>query len=297
MTGIGVCHCFEGYVGDGCNACGAGFTASNDRSGRLSLCVFLAGVLSTCNNGVRDGLELGIDCGGVCLACNGTATNNLPGAGTSRQGMFLVAVVSTSVVGALVIAVVAGVVLTARRRAAARSKPPTGNSRSPNQAGGKARSLQQCAVYPVAVDQPSHRAVTGGTTADRVSAIALAGRSRTSGAIGSSRGNGESCVAGGTAGGRGYESRGTSSPLSGPLAGAIGASARVAAVSGGFGTPRSNHRDDHRDTPTPTSRMSKDAHELPASRVVPWSAMSARVVKVQPAGANSGLNGSQSPIL
>lgn len=62
----GRCSCFAGYTGPACDACAYTYT-------RLSTdgpCVLLPGSLASCANGVRDGNELGIDCGGPnCHIC------------------------------------------------------------------------------------------------------------------------------------------------------------------------------------------------------------------------------------
>lgn len=63
----GDCACVAGRVGPACGACAANYTLVNDA------CVFLPGSLTaSCYNGVMDGMETGVDCGGsVCPACKG----------------------------------------------------------------------------------------------------------------------------------------------------------------------------------------------------------------------------------
>ena len=63
----GTCRCFAGYQGDDCGTCA-------DRYVRVGgLCVFLPGAMVTCSDGVRNGNEEGVDCGGPnCEACRGT---------------------------------------------------------------------------------------------------------------------------------------------------------------------------------------------------------------------------------
>ena len=79
LAGTGTCACFAGYAGDACDRCTSNYIAMSTSSGRLLFCVFLAGSASSCYNGVRDGVEMGVDCGGVCPACVGDA------AGSSTQ--------------------------------------------------------------------------------------------------------------------------------------------------------------------------------------------------------------------
>ena len=63
LTASGSCSCFSGYVGDACDACAAGYLPLG-----TDTCVFPPGALSNCSDGVQNGNELGVDCGGRCVA-------------------------------------------------------------------------------------------------------------------------------------------------------------------------------------------------------------------------------------
>jgi hypothetical protein len=58
----GYCSCHTGYAGSSCSACAANF-ARVGRSATAS-CVFLPGAMATCSDGIRNGNEEGVDCGG-----------------------------------------------------------------------------------------------------------------------------------------------------------------------------------------------------------------------------------------
>lgn len=59
--------CFAGYAGSACDTCAYMYT----RLVPGGPCVFLPGSLASCSNGVRDGNELGVDCGGPnCASCH-----------------------------------------------------------------------------------------------------------------------------------------------------------------------------------------------------------------------------------
>lgn len=61
----GYCSCYKGYSGASCSVCSPSH-ASITRSDAVS-CVFLPGAMTSCNDGVRNGNEEGVDCGGpVC---------------------------------------------------------------------------------------------------------------------------------------------------------------------------------------------------------------------------------------
>ncbi len=65
----GTCVCFEGYRGTDCSACADSYAVGDGGA-----CVFLAGSLSSCDDGLRNGNEVGVDCGGPhCGACAGGA--------------------------------------------------------------------------------------------------------------------------------------------------------------------------------------------------------------------------------
>ena len=115
LTGAGVCHCFDGYGGDACGVCTSQYTAVTDTTGRVVRCVLLAGSYSTCFNGVRDGLEQGVDCGGVCPACAGTASLS-QSAGTTVSSPTVALAVSVTVAVAVGGAAVVALVVLRRRR-------------------------------------------------------------------------------------------------------------------------------------------------------------------------------------
>ena len=118
LTGAGVCRCFQGYLGDDCGSCDPRYLAIGSGGVHAQSCVFLAGIVSTCGNGVRDGTEMGIDCGGVCPVCAVGAVATSAPVDTSKGTTLLEQVVSGTVVpvAGIVIAVVIGVVFMVRRR-------------------------------------------------------------------------------------------------------------------------------------------------------------------------------------
>ena len=68
--GASSCSCFRGYSDNNCGSCGLGYVRVT-QSGTTS-CVFLPGALTTCDDGVRNGNEVGVDCGGPnCGPCAG----------------------------------------------------------------------------------------------------------------------------------------------------------------------------------------------------------------------------------
>ena len=157
LSGIGKCLCFEGYAGDECDACEAQYTARRGSAGH-TLCVFLPGG-GSCRNGVRDGHELGVDCGGVCSPCNGNDTMSLsdsPGVGGSSpgheaSGTFVLIASVCGVIGAVVIA--AALVLVRRRRARRlerQTQPTRRGSRGHDVSSRKRHSGagSSCPVYP-----------------------------------------------------------------------------------------------------------------------------------------------------
>lgn len=65
--GSGKCVCFTGYTGSACGDCDA---AGYIRLVRGGPCIFIPGAIATCTDGVKDGNELGVDCGGPnCGPC------------------------------------------------------------------------------------------------------------------------------------------------------------------------------------------------------------------------------------
>ena len=67
------CTCYQGYSGNNCGSCAVGYM----RTRANGPCVFLAGALSSCKDGVKNGNELGVDCGGPnCPACRNPVTSS-----------------------------------------------------------------------------------------------------------------------------------------------------------------------------------------------------------------------------
>ena len=69
----GYCGCYSGYTGASCGRCASGYLPLR------SYCVFLPGALAACSDGVRNGEEEGVDCGGpTCVQkCSDAAGNGL----------------------------------------------------------------------------------------------------------------------------------------------------------------------------------------------------------------------------
>ena len=172
LTGSGVCRCFEGYGGDACNCCSDQYTAvvASGGSGAVVRCVLLAGVLSTCVDGVLDGLEQGVDCGGVCPSCN--SSQLLASGGSSKALADLspagrAALVTTAVVGTLLAATLVAVEMRRRRHqtiVVIGTQP-------------RRQSIQTSAVCPVAVDSSvgtsngPRKSSSSATMGDRVAKI------------------------------------------------------------------------------------------------------------------------------
>lgn len=71
--GTGQCACYSGYTGTACNECEPRYIQLVHRGP----CIYMPGALATCTDGVKDGNELGVDCGGPnCKPC-GAAHNSL----------------------------------------------------------------------------------------------------------------------------------------------------------------------------------------------------------------------------
>lgn len=151
-SGAGVCHtttgdcvCSYGYTGAACEACSAGFVRVRDGGP----CIYLPGALASCSDHLKNGNELGVDCGGPnCPAC---ATQQLP----------VVIVVMGVVSGLAVVGTV--VVLFARRagwlRTGGAEKASTGSAlKRDSRSGGNRRMVQ---VMP-AQESPKPRRGRGG---------------------------------------------------------------------------------------------------------------------------------------
>lgn len=88
--GSAQCVCFAGYAGPACSDC--------DASGYLRVvsggpCVFIPGTLGTCSDGVKNGNEVGVDCGGPnCSPCPTRLPTYLRVAAYSTASVAVVAV-------------------------------------------------------------------------------------------------------------------------------------------------------------------------------------------------------------
>ena len=69
LGATGVCVCFAGHVGDACEHCGP----TSVRGGNLHTCSLLPGealAVATCTDGILNGFEDLVDCGGsACKSC------------------------------------------------------------------------------------------------------------------------------------------------------------------------------------------------------------------------------------
>ena len=94
----GECVCSVGYAGNSCDACKLGFIKLVSGGP----CVFIPGSATTCSDGVKNGNELGVDCGGAnCAPCPASSLRG-------RQLLkFLLTIVAPAVVGVSVLAVAA----------------------------------------------------------------------------------------------------------------------------------------------------------------------------------------------
>ena len=62
---LGKCACFTGYTGDNCDVCVEGF-----QPGAYGSCVYRPTTTASCTDGVKNGHEMGVDCGGPnCRPC------------------------------------------------------------------------------------------------------------------------------------------------------------------------------------------------------------------------------------
>jgi hypothetical protein len=77
------CECYTGYSGSACAQCAGGYLF------RGGWCVFPPGALSTgsCSDGVRNGDEDGVDCGGECAAACTVMNNHGAGGSVSVPGV------------------------------------------------------------------------------------------------------------------------------------------------------------------------------------------------------------------
>ena len=289
LTGVGVCRCFDGYGGDVCSTCSGQYETVADTNGGVVRCVLLAGMYSTCFNGVCDGLEQGVDCGGVCPGCGATPS----GADTAAGGQ-TVLIAATTVVGALSVVTVVAVVLARHRNQQHLRRTSIVISQlggSPRRARG---SIQPSAVCPVGIDAVDYRrrssigdrvarilgrnSIDGGTVGVDVGRRGSGGGGRGGVGVGVGEGHPGSPVA------RGHNKQSTAAPTSvtggygaapGVGVGARRSSAVTAAVGGG---PLSISRD---------AGSTLDRH--PAATGVPKAATLTvpaplrRVVNVQPA--------------
>ena len=93
-----ICRCYVGYTGAVCAQCAAGYF----RLVSGGPCVMIPGSQSSCNDGLKNGNEKGVDCGGPnCPACNEQSFLSA-GAGTVVVAVWLVAGVVFVVVGVIV---------------------------------------------------------------------------------------------------------------------------------------------------------------------------------------------------
>ena len=153
LTGVGECRCFEGYGGDACGTCSGQYATVLDSGGGGAVrCVLLAGMYSTCFNGVVDGLEQGVDCGGVCPSCGGTSS----GADTAA-GSRVVLITTTTVVGALIVGIVVAAVVMCRQRSEQQPHRSRSVVTAPLRAGRSRGPMQPSSVYPVALDVVGER--------------------------------------------------------------------------------------------------------------------------------------------
>jgi hypothetical protein len=93
QQGTGRCACFAGYTGEVCSAC----TSEYIQVTRGGACIYLPGALSSCEDGVRNGNEVDVDCGGEnCQPCSQT----------SRFTLIVAIIGAVSVVCVTVVAVI-----------------------------------------------------------------------------------------------------------------------------------------------------------------------------------------------
>ena len=286
LSGVGVCRCFTGYTGDACDSCTAQYVLRTYSSNGVSSwqCVLLPGSLSTCVNGVRDGREVGVDCGGVCRPCNGTTAGGLlttvpAGVGNGAILPVLDGVVIAAAATSLVAACVVAAVVRRRQRAGAQAIVVTGRPKT----GGPSRGSRSS----------GHAGAGSGQRGVRFTAESrqTGSRGRASRGSGGGDGSGSMWARDGHGGGGDGESH-TARTLGVVPECAAGGSSTVTrsepqqrlgqalALPVAQGSGALNRANDGRDAPQ-------------SSRVVPWGpaasgAASTRLVKVQPVTAGAG---------
>ena len=252
LSGAGVCACYHGYAGDACDSCCAQCTSNRDDAGQLLSCTFLPGILSTCTNGVRDGHELGVDCGGVCRMCNTSSsadavTSTAPTVDKGQLSAVSIISLAASGSGVLLGAAVVALLLLRRRRARRASFSPVCRVQT---VWADPVALPRGSVIPRPCDTTDSSGV-------EVAAVALQTQSQLPLPKGTTRLS--AVVKGDTPASPGNSSR-VQSPVS---------------VSGGFAGSLTSRRVSN----DPDKRQSRVSIEVHGSKVVPL----ARVVKVQPA--------------
>ncbi len=97
LGALGTCECYDGYTGLDCHYC----APTHVRVG--AACVFLPGALVLCTDGVRNGDEEGVDCGGSkCTPCDAFAGTHL----AARSPTLAIILVNIVVAAALGVATV-----------------------------------------------------------------------------------------------------------------------------------------------------------------------------------------------
>jgi hypothetical protein len=92
QQGTGRCACYAGYTGDVCSVCVSGYLQLT----RGGACIYLPGALSSCEDGVRNGNEEGVDCGGPNCAVQ-----------CSSEGIPVVLIGAAAAAAAVILAVIA----------------------------------------------------------------------------------------------------------------------------------------------------------------------------------------------
>lgn len=96
----GVCECFATFDGDSCSECASGFSKSAGK------CVAPAGAAVSCSDGIRNGSEEGVDCGGIHCpnACNSSQQSSSTSASMNNAQVVVVVVIVALVVGGVYLA-------------------------------------------------------------------------------------------------------------------------------------------------------------------------------------------------